>query len=51
MADAEFDSPASRDAIDRLGLADVREFALNWDDFEQLLRSLGFNAKVSIESA
>jgi hypothetical protein len=51
IAEGEFDSIASRDAVARLGLSDVREFGLNWDDFEQLLRTLGFNAKVSIENA
>jgi hypothetical protein len=51
MMDGEFDSPESRDAAARLGLADVREFGLTWDECQQLLKSLGFNAKVSVVTA
>ncbi|MGA2439669.1 MAG: hypothetical protein ABSH08_01805 [Tepidisphaeraceae bacterium] len=51
MMDGEFDSPESRDAAARLGLADVREFGLTWDECQQLLKSLGFSAKISIVTA
>ncbi|HEX4054001.1 MAG TPA: hypothetical protein VHX86_07025 [Tepidisphaeraceae bacterium] len=50
MMEGDFDSQASRDATARLGVADVRAFGLTWEDCEQLLASLGFNAKVSIVS-
>jgi len=51
VMEGDFDSAATRDAVARLGLADVRAFGLTWEDCEQLLRSLGFNAKVSIVTA
>lgn len=32
----------------RLGLADVRAFGLTWEDCEQVLRELGYGARVEI---
>ncbi len=37
-------------ALARLGLADVRNFGLSWDDCEELLHRLGFRARVEILS-
>lgn len=37
-----------RDAVARLGLADVRTFGLTWEDCEQMLRELGYDARVEI---
>jgi hypothetical protein len=37
-----------RDAIARIGTADVRTFGLAWEDCEQLLSRLGYSAQVSI---
>ena len=34
--------------ISRLGLADVRAFGLTWEDCEQLLRQLGYSARVAV---
>ncbi len=34
--------------IGRLGLADVREFGLSWEDLEELLAALGYQARVDI---
>jgi len=34
--------------ISRLGVADVRAFGLAWDDCEELLRQLGFSARIDI---
>jgi hypothetical protein len=48
MMDGEFESLVVRDAVARLGLADVRAFGLTWEDCEQILRSLGFSARVEI---
>lgn len=39
---------AIRDAIARIGVADVRAFGLTWGDCEQLLTQLGYSAQVSI---
>ncbi len=37
--------------VARLGVADVRAFGLAWDDCEQLLRRLGFSAKIEITAS
>ena len=39
-----------RDAVARLGVADVRAFGLTWEDCEQLLQRLGYSAHVHIEA-
>lgn len=39
-----------RDAVARLGVADVRAFGLTWEDCEQLLQQLGYSAHVHIEA-
>ncbi len=54
MMEDEFDDnglPAIRSAVSRLGVADVRAFGLTWDDCEELLRELGFAARVNIVAA
>jgi len=51
MMEDEFDDnglSAIRSAVSRLGVADVRAFGLAWDDCEELLRELGFAARVNI---
>ncbi|MDH4086692.1 MAG: hypothetical protein OEV27_16865 [Nitrospira sp.] len=51
MMDGEFDPtylPTIRDAVARIGVADVRAFGLTWEDCEQLLAQLGYSAQVSI---
>ena len=47
----EAEAPELAQAVGRLGLADVKEFGLAWDDCEALLRGLGFTAKVEITAA
>jgi hypothetical protein len=39
---------AIRDVVSHLGVADVRAFGLTWEDCEQLLNALGYNAEVRI---
>jgi hypothetical protein len=39
------------DVVSRLGVADVRAFGLAWEDCEQLLRQLGYAARVDIVAA
>jgi hypothetical protein len=51
MMEGEFESPSVRDAVARLGLADVRAFGLTWDDCQRLLHELGFAAHVEIAAA
>lgn len=51
IMDGEFESPAVRDAVARLGVADVRAFGLTWEDCRRLLHDLGFEAEVQIATA
>lgn len=54
MQEGEFDETdfdAVRDVVARLGVADVRAFGLAWEDCEQLLRRLGYSARVSVVTA
>ena len=37
-----------RDSVLRLGVADVRAFGLTWEDCDQLLKRLGYTARVDI---
>jgi hypothetical protein len=39
-----------RDVVARLGLADVRAFGLTWEDCEELLRRLGYSARIEVVS-
>jgi cobyrinic acid a,c-diamide synthase len=48
---AEPDAGVLSDAVARLGVADVRAFGLTWEDCEQLLRKLGYAARVDIVAA
>ena len=53
MMDADFDESDSEilaDIIGRLGLPDVAEFGLRWQDCEEFLRRLGYRAKVIVSS-
>ena len=44
-------SEALRDIIARLGLADVREFGLSWDDCYEFLARLGYQVQVRVTPA
>jgi hypothetical protein len=44
---AEQDATVLRDVVARIGLADVREFGLSWDDCYELLSRLGYAVQVS----
>lgn len=39
-----------REAVARLGLADVRAFGLAWEDCETILQKLGYAAKIEVNS-
>ena len=47
----ERDFEVLRDITSRLGLADVREFGLTWEDCERYLARLGFRAKIEVVQA
>ena len=48
---AEEDAATISSVVARLGVADVRAFGLTWSDCEELLRQLGFHARVEIVTA
>jgi len=51
MMDEEFDDrdfETVREITARLGLADVREFGLTWEDCEGYLSRLGYQTKVDV---
>jgi hypothetical protein len=48
---AEDEASTIADVVARLGVADVRAFGLAWEDCEQLLRKLGYTARVDIVAA
>ena len=53
MMDSDFDEADSdvlADIVGRLGLADVAEFGLRWQDCEEFLRRLGYRATVTVSS-
>lgn len=45
------DLDAIRDITARLGLADVRDFGLTWEDCEGYLSRLGYRTKVDVVQA
>lgn len=53
VMDADFESTDAEllsDIIGRLGLADVAEFGLRWQDSEEFLRRLDYRATVSVST-
>ena len=54
MMDGEFDENEAvtiSDVVSRFGVADGRAFGLTWEDCEQLLRQLGYTARIDIVAA
>jgi hypothetical protein len=47
----EVDTEVLAEIIGRLGLADVAEFGLRWQDCEEFLRRLGYRATVTVSTA
>jgi hypothetical protein len=51
MMEGEFDQndfETLRDIISRLGLANVKEFGLTWEDCEEFLLRLGYQVRVEV---
>jgi len=51
LLDADFEDQHSgvlAQIIARLGVADVRTFGLTWEDCEDMLRTLGYDARVEV---
>jgi len=44
----EKDANAIAAVVSRIGVADVRAFGLAWEDCEELLKQLGFSARIDI---
>ncbi len=40
-----------RDIVSRIGLADVREFGMTWEDCEGFLSRLGYRIEVTVSEA
>ncbi|MCY7411379.1 MAG: hypothetical protein LH473_13985 [Chitinophagales bacterium] len=40
-----------REVLGKLGLADVREFGLSWEDSEKMMRKLGYKIRVDATAA
>lgn len=54
MREADFESDnfeLLRDIVARIGLGDVHEFGLTWDDCYDYLRKLGYNIRVELIEA
>lgn len=47
--DQDFD--LLQDIVSRIGLADVREFGMTWDDCEGFLSRLGYRIEVTVSKA
>ena len=50
MMEADFDNhdyETLRDIVSRLGLADVKEFGMSWEDCENFLSRLGYRTQVN----
>jgi len=47
----EADAATISKVVARLGVADVRAFGLTWEDCEDLLRTLGYAARVEVVAA
>lgn len=48
---AEEDAATISAVVARVGVADVRAFGLTWSDCEDLLKQLGFHARIEIVTA
>lgn len=51
IQEAEYDSKDSdiiREILGRLGLADVKEFGLTWDDCYNFLKALGYRIEIAV---
>lgn len=51
IQESDFDKPhvvLLRDIVGRLGLADVKEFGLTWDDCYEYLRKLGYEVNITV---
>jgi len=54
MRENDFESSSFeliRDIVAHIGVADVREFGLTWDDCYDYLHRLGFSVKVELKEA
>jgi hypothetical protein len=54
MMEADFeaqDAELLADIVGRLGLADVAEFGLRWEDAEDFLHRLGYRVQVEVQAA
>jgi hypothetical protein len=53
LMDGEFEEQSASvlsSVVSRLGLADVRAFGLTWEDCEDMLKQLGYSARIAIKA-
>ena len=48
VMEGDFAEEDVRDVVARLGVSDVRDFGLTWEDCEALLNKLGYSAHVDV---
>jgi arsenate reductase-like glutaredoxin family protein len=54
MMEADFDScdyETLRDIVSRLGLSDVKEFGMSWEDCENFLSRLGYRTQILVSES
>jgi hypothetical protein len=54
MVDGEFDPKdveVLSDIVGRIGVADVEDYGLSWEDISQILSRLGYNVNVQVMAA
>ena len=54
MMDTDFDESDAEllaDIVGRLGLADVAEFGLRWEDCDNFLHRLGYRTRIELQKA
>ncbi|MBI4722232.1 MAG: hypothetical protein HY769_04425 [Candidatus Stahlbacteria bacterium] len=48
IQEAEYEDETIKDVLSHLGLADVKQFGLTWDDCYEYLSALGYRVKVAV---
>ena len=49
LVEEEFESKSAREVVEQLGLADVKAFGLQWEDYERFLNQLGYKIKLEFQ--
>ena len=49
LVEEEFENKNAREVVEQLGLADVKAFGLQWEDYERFLNQLGYKIKLEFQ--